>query len=346
MNTPFRPELFGAAQAFLDYLCLRPEESLVITTDTAGDQAVVQSLCAAAIALGSRPTIITIPQLPFQGKLADPYLSATLAGAVNACDVWIDLTFPYIAGSQVHADAMDRKHIRYMLASDLNAAGLHRMFGNGVLDTVFGEMEAFEQHIARNAGRSVRITTAAGTDVTYQLAASNGPRPRRATEPGIFMIPGACGMNPELESVRGRIVIESVFHEFYTPLRSPLTLEVDGRIRSVTGAGPDRALLEKALLRAGGGQFGYVIHFTHGVHPAAHLSGNCFVEDMRVCGSNAVGLGLPWWVPGGGENHPDAVISTQSVWVDGQLVVDEGRTVLKPQEPTRQAATPAVPVHS
>lgn len=333
-----RPELFVAAQAFVDYLCLRPEENLLVTTDTAGDADVVRALCAAALAAGGRPSVLTLPQLPYQGKLADPYLPATLAGAVGGCDVWVDLTFPYIAGSDLHARAMDAGRIRYMLASDLNAGGLQRMFGPGQLDDTYARMQAFDALVGRSAGAPVRITSALGTDVSYQLAASRGPRPRRASEPGMFTIPGACAMNPELESVRGRIAIEFVFHEFYTRLAHPLVLHVDGRVRSVEGPGPDRALLERALLRAGGGQYGWVIHFTHGVHEAARLTGQCFVEDMRVRGSDAVGLGLPWWEPGGGENHPDAVITTQTVHLDGRCVVDAGQTLPVPAGPDELSA--------
>ncbi len=323
-----RPELFPAANAFLKFMCVKSGESLIITTDTNGDQAVVQALCAAAMALDVLPVVITIPQLPYQGKLADPFIPASVLGAVEKCDVWIDLTFPYIAGSELHASVMEKKRVRYMLSSDLNAGGLQRLFGGGALASVYEDMARFENFIARKAGATTRITTALGTDVTYTLAPSKGLHKTSADSPGLYTLPGACGMNPDIESVRGQIVIETVFHEFYTPLRHLLTLEIDGRIRSVAGHGPDRALLEKALLRAGGGLFGYVIHFTHGVHPAARLTGDCFVEDMRALGSDAVGLGLPWWVPGGGENHPDAVISAQSVWVDGQQIVADGLTTL------------------
>ncbi len=323
-NPSFRPELLGAANAFLEYLCLKPEESLLITTDTRVDLSLVQALTAAAMASGGRPSVLFIPQLPYQGKMADPYLPAPLASAAAACDVWIDLTYPYIAGSELHAKVMEEGKVRYMLASDLDGAGLERLCGNGVLEEVLSDSEKFNARTAGRAGSTVRITTPLGTDVSYKLAASKSRHLRRATEPGMYTIPGACGIYPEVESVVGRIVLETVFHEFYTTLHRPLVINIDGRIQSVEGSGPDRDLLERALLRAGGGEFGYVIHFTHGVHPAARLRGNCFVEDIRAKGCNAVGLGLPWWVPGGGENHPDAVISAQSVWLDGELLVDRG----------------------
>jgi 2,5-dihydroxypyridine 5,6-dioxygenase len=46
-----------------------------------------------------------------------------------------------------------------------------------------------------------------------------------------------------------------------------------------------------------------------------------------VKGNNAIGLGIPWWLPGGGENHPDAVVLSQSMWIDGKPVVRDGSLV-------------------
>jgi 2,5-dihydroxypyridine 5,6-dioxygenase len=66
------------------------------------------------------------------------------------------------------------------------------------------------------------------------------------------------------------------------------------------------------------------------MHPCARFTGKSFIEDCRVMGNNAVGLGLPWWVPGGGENHPDAILSRQSLWVDGQQIAEDGVIVAPP----------------
>lgn len=323
------PELYGAAQAFVNYLCVKTNENVLITADTRSDAGVVQSIVAVLIAIGARPCVLSIPQLPFQGKLADPYLPAPLSGAAAACDVWIDLTYPYLAGSTLHAQIMEQDKARYMLASDLNAEALLRLFGGNVLVGVLDDMEAFNALTTQAEAGRVRITSPLGTDVSYLLNKPKSSVVRQANAPGTYMIPGACGLYPQMETVVGKIVLETVFHEYYTPLSSQLTLEVDGRIQSVYGSGNDRHVLERALLRAGGGQFGYVIHFTHGVHPIARFTGDCFVEDIRAPGCNAIGLGLPWWVPGGGENHPDGVISAQSVWLDDKLIVDAGRTISK-----------------
>ena len=46
-----------------------------------------------------------------------------------------------------------------------------------------------------------------------------------------------------------------------------------------------------------------------------------------MAGTNAVGFGIPWWEEGGGENHPDGVITQQSMWIDGEPIVTDGALV-------------------
>ena len=60
-------------------------------------------------------------------------------------------------------------------------------------------------------------------------------------------------------------------------------------------------------------------------------AGNRYARACFAPGYNAVGLGLPFWAPGGGETHPDTVISSQSVWVDGEQIVDAGVIVNPPE---------------
>jgi len=60
------------------------------------------------------------------------------------------------------------------------------------------------------------------------------------------------------------------------------------------------------------------------------VTGESFIEDMRATGNDAVGLGVPFWLPGGGENHPDAILSQQSLWIDGRPVVQDGVIIAPP----------------
>lgn len=317
--------LLRSAEALLSgWVRLRRDEEMLVTADTATDLSVAHALVAAAERLGARAMISIGAQLPFQGKLADPYVSKAQAQLFKSCDVWIDLTFPYLAGSHAHDEAMQTKRVRYVLGGDMDAEVFCRLFGDVDLEKYFDAQECFDRVFSEAAGKRCRITTPHGTDVSFLVGKYGLAKPRHADKPGMYVVPGTCSIPPEVATVQGTIVVTASFHEFYERLPSPATLTVDGRIRAVSGGGASRFPLERALLRAGGGQYGSVIHFSQGLHPAARLTGKSFIEDIRAAGSNAVGLGIPWWEPGGGENHPDAVLTDQSVWIDGEKIVEEG----------------------
>jgi leucyl aminopeptidase (aminopeptidase T) len=322
-----QPDLARAAERLVrDQMAVRPGEGVLITTDTAADASAAHAVFAAAGAAGAKPNLMVLPQLPFQGQLADPYISPGLAAAAAASDVWVDLTFPYFAGSHVHDRAMKNGRTRYFLGVDVGGPGLARLYGGVDLDRLYDAQDAFDALIAGATGAECRIASPAGTDVTFRLAPSAANKKRRLDAPGMIAVPGSCLISPEIDSVKGRIALDKVFHEYYAALPAPMTVHLDGRIRAVEGGGAERSVMERALRRAAGGGYGHVIHFTLGFHPAARY-GHGFVEDIRVVGNNAVGFGTPWWLPGGGENHPDGVVTAQSLWVDGALIAERGAVV-------------------
>lgn len=323
-------QLLRAAETLLvDLMCAQRGEQVLITADTATDPQVPQALFATAERLGAQALISTAAQLPFQGSLADPYIPKAQAALVKTCDIWVDCAFPYFAGSHAHDEAMKSQRVRYMLGGDMDAGAFQRLFGAIDLDPYFEMQNAFDEIFAE--GKPCRITEPRGTDVRFTLGKRGLSKPRHADKPGMYLVPGTCSIAPQIETVKGEIIVTHSFHEFYEPLSSPVTLTVDGPIRKVSGGGASRFPLERALLRAGGGKYGSVIHFAQGMHPGARMTGRCFVEDIRAMGSNAVGLGIPWWEPGGGENHPDAVLTEQSVWVGGEKVIEDGIVVGPPK---------------
>jgi 2,5-dihydroxypyridine 5,6-dioxygenase len=335
----------GADLLVRDYLAVRAGESVLVTADTATDSLLVQALLTAVEQAGAQGSALTIPRLPYQGGLADPYVPPTVAGAAAAATVWIDVTFPYLAGSHVCDAALGRGQTRYLLGGDMGCAGLARLFAGVDLDAYYDVHRAFDEVTAAAIGRPARIADNHGSDVSFILAKPAFTKPRRAERPGLYFVPGSCTMFPDPESVRGTLAIVAAFHEYYARLPEPITLTIDGRIREVRGDAAERVVLERALRRAAGGEsYGHVIHFTHGIHPAARVTGESFIEDMRAIGNDAVGLGIPFWLPGGGENHPDAILAGQSLWIDGQAVVRDG-VVVGPPELARLAdrLVPTVP---
>ena len=326
INVELGPELTrGALVLARDMMCIVEGEDVLITADVNTEKAAIDALVNACYALGARVSSMTLaPALPFQGGLANPFMPDPVVAAAQNCDAWIDLCMPYIAGAAVYDTAMKNGRTRYFLAADLGTGGIVRIFAKADMDQVFLVSDTFNALLAESAGKQCRFTTPLGTDVKFQLAAPEGLAIERATKPGGYFVPGTVMVIPELDSVKGTIVCESTFHEYYTPLESPYRFEVDGKIQSVTGGGTELKVIDRALKRAGNGEYGNIVHFTCGYHPSARYTGKSFIEDQRVIGCNAVGLGLPQWVEGGGENHPDCVMREQSFWIGDEQIIDKG----------------------
>lgn len=309
-----------------EHLCVRAGETVRLTVDEASDAVLVEALCTHLDRCGALQGVVRVPRLPLQGLLADPYIPASVAGAVSDCDVWLDLTFPYLAGSTPYSRTMENGRTRYLLLGDLRSDGAARLYGTVDHDALFDLQEEADRLLREAEGQTCRIKTPAGTDLEFRIGRPATQKLRHANRPGSQTVPGSAIFYPDIETVRGTIALEAAFHDYYERLPLPVSLEVDGQIRRV-GEGHHRDLLDRALRRAGGGEYGHVIHLTIGLHPAAADRGISFIEDIRAVGRNAVGLGLPWWLPGGGENHPDGIVTRQSLWIGGEQVLDDGRPV-------------------
>ncbi|MDD3446616.1 MAG: hypothetical protein PHS60_14490 [Zavarzinia sp.] len=310
-----------------DMLEVQPHEEVLITADFRTDPAVFHALLDAVTLRGARGAVMLIPQLPCQGKLADPYIGRSIHSAVKSCDVWIDLTFPYLGGSEAHSNAMKEERVRCFLGADLSLAGFERMFAGVDIEALFQFQDAFDRIILEARGKRCRITNDRGTDIAFNLAETVTRKPRKTNMPGTFTPPGSVVIYPEMETVKGVVVFDAVLHEYQTLLADPITVEVDSVIKTVSGGRSERFALERALRRAAGAGLGQIIHFSYGFHPAARFTGQSFIEDVRVVGNNAVGLGVPWWLPGGGENHPDGFMTMQTLEIDGRVHVKDGLVV-------------------
>jgi leucyl aminopeptidase (aminopeptidase T) len=326
------PKLSRAADVLVrDLMCVKAGESLLIMADTGSDMAAVEALQDSGYRQGAKvASMILAPQMPFQGSLADAYMPDHARAAIGACDVCIDLCFPYLAGSKAYDAAMHNNRTRYFLGGDTGREELIRLLGKVDLDRLLEVGNVFGAYIEEMTGKDCRVTTREGTDVRFTLAKPDGLAFAKANKPGGYFMPGTVLLLPELASVEGDIVTRHFFHEYYTETTEPITLKIANKVKDVIGGGTENKVLRRSLERAGNGDYGHVVHFTCGIHPSARLTGKSFIEDQRVMGSNAVGLGLPPWEPGGGENHPDIVFAMQSIWIDGKPVVADGIVVGPP----------------
>jgi 2,5-dihydroxypyridine 5,6-dioxygenase len=324
------PRLLRAADNLVkESFAVRSGESVLITADDRTDIHLLDAVAGSVSRAGARPLITIAPTLPYQGGLSDPYVSDPLKAAAIACDVWFDFCFPYHAGSAAHAASMAAKRCRYCLLAVSSATSFERLYGCVDYPAMLEFNIALAEHLGQAAGETVRFTCPRGTDLRLKLDKMKLARQRVCSEPGMHTVPGTQSFYPVMESVEGRIVIQALFDEYYRSLREPIVIEAAGGIRNFEGGGPeDRLSFERALRRASGSNtYGNFVHFTLGFHPAAMWTEDQFIEDIRVPGSNAIGMGLPWWEPGGGENHPDGIVLDQSLWIGDTQMVDGGTFV-------------------
>jgi 2,5-dihydroxypyridine 5,6-dioxygenase len=253
IHTDVGPKLARAAMVFVrDMMGVKPGESVLITINTGADLTAVNALQDAAYLIGAKvSTLILAPRLPFQGGLADAYVSDTVQAAVTTCDAWIDLCMPYMAGCHAHDEAMKNGRTRYCLAADLGADEIVRIFGEADLDLLFEFGDIFSDLIEAAEGKEGRVTTADGTDLTFTLAPTKGFALKKADSPGGYFIPGTVVFLPEIETVKGQFVTSAMLHEYYTTNCEPMTLILDGDVKEVIGGGPENKVMMRALERAG-----------------------------------------------------------------------------------------------
>lgn len=310
----------------LEHFAVRSGESVLITADTHTETRLLDAMANAVVRAGGKLHLAIAPQLPFQGGLSDPFVADSLKAAAVASDVWFDFCFPYHAGSGAHSAAMAAGRCRYALVATAGADSFERLYGCVDFGAMMDFNVAFAEYLSEAAGQQMRFTCPLGTDVTFTLDALKTKRQKVCDKPGMHTVPGTQAFYPVKESVRGRIVIQALFDEYFRALRKPIAIEVDGKIKSFSGAGTeDRPSFDRALRRASAdGDYGYFIHFTFGFHPGTMLTQRHFIEDIRVPGSNAIGMGLPWWEEGGGENHPDGIVLDQSLWLGNTKIAEDG----------------------
>ena len=312
-----------------EHFAVAEGESVLLTVDSATDPAVTAAIAGAVTRCGAKLMTALIPQLPFQGGLADPYVPDNLAAAAAASDCWLDFTFPYLAGSRMHDAALKAGRVRYGLLNMGDPGSFARIYGGVDFQALMDFQLALVEYLDGCAGKEAHVTCPMGTDVRFGLDKVKIRRSRVANHPGMHTTPGAQNLYPVDGSVRGRTVLTALFDEIYRPLRKPITVVSDGAITALEGGtAEDMPRLERSLRRAASGRnYGRMIHFTLGFHPAAQFTGRHFIEDIRTPGSNAIGMGLPWWEEGGGENHPDGVVQDMTLRIDGQTVQQDGRFV-------------------
>jgi len=177
----------------------------------------------------------------------------------------------------------------------------------------------------------VRITTEAGTDLTYSIKGISG-----ISADGNYTLPGSGGNLPAGEVyappngklVEGKVVIDGSSRVKHGTIlvNDPITLNIkEGNIMSIEGgkeANTLRETLDWAASQAKNpGSVRRICELGIGLNPKARLIGATIVDD-KVLGTAHIGIGSNYWFGGTiyAIIHLDQVFKNPKIYFDGKLV--------------------------
>lgn len=330
-------ELQQAADKLIkEIFAVKKGEVVLITADTMSDMGLVDAVAASAFAAGAVPMTVTVPTPRGVGKAADPDLPLdALTGAILGADVWIEFNHQWLLYSTPFEIAMEKSDkLRYMCLVDFSKELLVRTVGKVETAQLQIFMAAFTKR--HETAKEMHVTTPAGTDVSFQLEPSHlvcndcG----NATVPGMHMLTGQINVVPKFGTINGKIVFDGTITPPFGKVPSqPVVLTVENSKIVKFEGGPEAAEYEKYLASFEDEGMFKMAHIAYGFNPGAILTGNV-VEDERVWGCTEWGIGYvsPIDAPPVGQDaksHTDGICLNSTVWLDGQMIMEEGKIVDK-----------------
>ncbi len=298
-------------------LAVQPGEEVLVIADPAS-RPIGEALRGAASATGADAILAVMDERATDGT--EP--PRVLAAAMAACDVFIGPT----SRSLSHTAARKR-------ASEAGARGATMP---GVTEDMLARVMAVDFELMRARSRAVaslldgaeqaRITCPLGSDMTFDLAGREG-----ISDDGDLTAPGAFGNLPCGEGFvapqggEGLIVATSLAPLGLSEPPARLTVR-EGRIVSASGGlGPD--YIER--LRAHGDPGTNLAELGIGTNDRARLTGNV-LEDEKILGTVHVAFGASAGIGGvvSVPIHLDVVLTSVTLEVGGERVLEEGRWVL------------------
>lgn len=306
----------AAASALDDCLALKPEESLVVVADP-GTRAIADVLVATGRERGAETVLVEMSERENNGTEPPPAVAAAMA----ACDVLIAPTtksLSHTAARRAANDAGARVATMPGITEDMMAR---------TMSADFASLRPRSREVARllTKGSEVRITTAAGTDLTLGIEGRTGiSDDGDLSEPGAFgnLPPGEAFLPPVEGTTNGRLVIDGTMWPVGR-LSEPLAFEiVDGYVDEMTGA---HAAEVRAVLEKHGREAFAVAELGIGTNDAAQLTGNV-LEDEKILGTIHVAVGDNHTFGGTirVSSHQDGIVLSPTLSIDGKTILEAG----------------------
>ncbi|MEM1122379.1 MAG: hypothetical protein AAGJ18_18170, partial [Bacteroidota bacterium] len=304
-------------------------ETVAITADTGTDRQIVDSLAAAAYAVGGIPMVIYTPMAREDGQAGMPdWPAKALTAALCEVDVWIELNVPIILYSDIWETAMTKnKKLRYIILAESSIQSMVRMF-TGFDITLLGKLLHRVKDLAESA-QKIRVTSQNGTDVTYEMDANNmlDLDDGDYSKPKFGTAPGYVNIIPKMGSMTGTIVFDELMNADLDKGKVSFEME-GGKIAQVVG-GKEAQKFADYLAAFDDPNMYKISHHMIGLNPNIHHLCGEIVEDERIWGGVDFGFGHTSSIdmpPNGqpAKSHFDGIIAKTTIYFDEHIIVKDG----------------------
>jgi leucyl aminopeptidase (aminopeptidase T) len=314
-------DLSRAARAVLDdCLALKAGETIVVVIDP-GTRTIGEILVAGGRDRGAESVLVEMSERETNGTEPPP----SVAAATTKCDVLIAPTTKSLSHTEARRAA--------------NAAGARAATMPGITEEMmartmaadFSSLRPRSRAVARllSEGSEVRITSAAGTDLTLGIAGRTAlSDDGDLSSAGAFgnLPPGEAFIAPVEGTTQGRLVVDGTMWPVGR-LAEPLVWEVeDGYVRAMSGRHATE--IRNAIDRHGPEAFA-IAELGIGTNDAARLTGNV-LEDEKILGTIHVAIGDNHTFGGTirVSSHQDGIVLDPTLEVDGSSILRTGELLL------------------
>ena len=297
-------------------------ENVVIVTDPER-MTVARAIADAALETGAIASIVTPPERSIDNEEPGPAVAAALSAA--------DVVFLPVTLALAHTRAV-RDAIGAGARVLSMTAFTERMMREGGLFTDFRARKPLCDALAAKltAGKHLRVTNPAGTDLTMSLEGVTGNSHACLLDgPGFSAVPNIeANCAPAQGTAEGVFVCDgSIPYYGVGPIREPVTFRISkGFVTDIEG-GDQAESLTDLLARQGDPWVYNLAQFAFGLNPACTEFTGEMLNDEGVNGTVHIGIGTSANLGGNvsAKTHFDAINRAPTVWFDEEVVLAAGK---------------------
>lgn len=308
----------AAKKLILNCMGTKPDEKLLIV----GDEGTVDlgySFAVAGRELGIETTFV---EAPAQKKGEPP---EAVGAAMAVADVEFLLT------------SMSYSHVNARVKATENGARIASMpmmnleIAENYLDADYPFIQKVSVKLAEmmTAGKTVRVVTEKGTDITMSIEGREGlPDTGLLTEKGALgnLPAGEAYIAPLETGANGKLVVDGCI-AYLGPVEDDITLTVEnGFITAIAGNKSAKAL--ENFLADKDAEAKGIAEFGIGTNPGAKIIGHPLVDE-KVWGTIHIAFGMNASMGGIRQSniHYDCIINEPTVWIDDVMVMEKGKHI-------------------